>query len=73
MNLEKSYYSDYFIKADNVYIECVLTLVITSEQDRYIYIYANFENDELLLEEPVLAGYQNDFETDVFIIKPGEN
>ena len=75
LNEEKSYFSDFKIENDKVYIYCTLFIKNKSDTEKVISLNAFFEKDvELgLLKEALVSGYSLDESTQEFQLKKGEN
>ena len=75
LNEEKSYFSDFKIENDKVYIYCTLFIENKSDTEKVISLNASFEKDvELgLLKEALVSGYSLDESTQEFKLQKGEN
>ena len=75
LNEEKSYFSDFKIENDKVYIYCTLFIENKSDTEKVISLKASFEKDvELgLLKEALVSGYSLDKGTQEFKLQKGEN
>ena len=75
LNEEKSYFSDFKIENDKVYIYCTLFIENKSNTEKVISLNASFEKDvELgLLKEALVSGYSLDEGTQEFTLQKGEN
>ena len=75
LNEEKSYFSDFKIENDKVYIYCTLFIENKSDTEKVISLKASFEKDvEIgLLKEALVSGYSLDESTQEFQLKKGEN
>ena len=75
LNEGKSYFSDFKIENDKVYICCTLFIKNKSDTEKVISLNASFEKDvELgLLKEALVSGYSLDESTQEFQLKKGEN
>ena len=70
----KSFFSDFEIRDDKVYILCNVVIKNTFSIEKEIKLNAIFNDDKEsgLLKEALLAGYKDDFETDIFCVNSGE-
>ena len=75
LNEEKSYFSDFKIENDKVYIYCTLFIENKSDTEKVISLNASFEKDvEIgLLKEVLVSGYSLDESTQEFKLQKGEN
>ncbi len=75
LNEEKSYFSDFKIENDKVYIYCTLFIENKSDTEKVISLNASFEKDveNGLLKEALVSGYSLDESTQEFQLKKGEN
>ena len=75
LNEEKSYFSDFKIENDKVYIYCTLFIENKSDTEKVISLKASFEKDveNGLLKEPLVSGYSLDESTLEFQLQKGEN
>lgn len=71
---DKSYFSDFFIQGEKVYIECELTLKNSSSNNITFQLNAIMKDDvELgLLKDENLKGYYQDLANDIFTIGKNE-
>ena len=72
---EKSFFSDFKIENNKVYIYCTLFIENKSDTEKVISLKASFEKDvEIgLLKEALVSGYSLDESTQEFQLKKGEN
>ena len=72
---KESFYSDFKIENNKVYIYCDVLIKNPDKDDAKIALSGVFENDVKngLLKEPFLNGYASDFETTEFNLKNGDN
>ena len=72
---EKSFFSDFKIENNKVYIYCTLFIENKSDTEKVISLNASFEKDvEIgLLKEALVSGYSLDESTQEFQLKKGEN
>lgn len=72
---KESFYSDFKIENNKVYIYCDVLIKNPDKDDAKIALSGVFENDVKngLLKEPLLNGYASDFETTEFNLKNGDN
>ena len=70
---KESFYSNYIIEGDKVYIECKLMIKNVIGNDVAIELFADFKDDVEagLLKEAQLKGFQEDRETSEFILSQG--
>jgi len=75
LNKEKSFFSDFEIENDKVYIYCTLFLENQSNSQEVVEIKALFESDAKngLLKEENLYGYTVDENSKTFTLEQGEN
>ena len=75
LNEEKSYFSDFKIENDKVYIYCTLFIENKSDTEKVISLKASFEKDveNGLLKEALVSGYSLDESTQEFQLQKGEN
>ena len=75
LNEEKSYFTDFKIENNKVYIYCTLFIENKSDTEKVISLKASFEKDvEIgLLKEALVSGYSLDESTQEFQLKKGEN
>ena len=75
LNEEKSFFSDFKIENNKVYIYCTLFIENKSDTEKVISLKASFEKDvEIgLLKEALVSGYSLDESTQEFQLKKGEN
>ena len=75
LNEEKSYFSDFKIENDKVYIYCTLFIENKSDAEKVISLNASFEQDveNGLLKEALISGCSLDESTQKFQLKKGEN
>ena len=75
LNEGKSYFSDFKMENDKVYIYCTLFIENKSDTEKVISLNASFEKDvELgLLKEALVSGYSLDESTQEFKLQKGEN
>ena len=75
LNEEKSFFSDFKIENDKVYIYCTLFIENKSDTEKVISLNASFEKDvEIgLLKEVLVSGYSLDESTQEFKLQKGEN
>ena len=75
LNEKKSYFSDFKIENDKVYIYCTLFIKNKSDTEKVISLNASFEKDvEIgLLKEALVSGYSLDESTQEFQLQKGEN
>ena len=75
LNEEKSYFSDFKIENDKVYIYCTLFIENKSDTEKVISLKASFEKDveNGLLKEALVSGYSLDESTQEFKLQKGEN
>ena len=68
---KNSFYSDFSIKEDKVYIKCILKVKNSTSHDQRFNINANFPDDVNLglLKYENLKGYNKKLEDDIFDIK----
>ena len=54
-----SYYDEFYINKDKVFLKCYVTIENSSHNDEYIYLTANMEEDadNGLLKSPLVSGY----------------
>ena len=72
INRDESYFSDFYVKDDKVYIECELT--IESKMDYAVYIEGYFPSDEgTLLKDRSLYAYDKETGSDRFKLVRGTN
>lgn len=73
IDYENSFYSEYSIKEDKVYIECELVINNTTNKQKNIQITGTFDNDVSsgLLKNPTIYGYNSDLKTNIFEINSG--
>jgi hypothetical protein len=71
---KESYYSNYIIDGDKVYIECELAFNNLRETETTIELYADFPDDvELgLLKNAKIMGYHDDLLTSTFSLPEGK-
>ena len=72
---EKSFFSDFKIENNKVYIYCTLFIENKSDTEKVISLKASFEKDVEtgLLKEALVSGYSLDESTQEFQLKKGEN
>ncbi|MBR3847773.1 MAG: hypothetical protein IKM21_00600 [Oscillospiraceae bacterium] len=69
---ENSYFSDFYVKGDKAYIECVM--VIESPRDCDIRLLGTFPKDEgKLLKNSSVFAYDPESESDTFHLARGRN
>ena len=75
LNEEKSYFSDFKIENDKVYIYCTLFIENKSDAEKVISLNASFEKDveNGLLKEALISGCSLDESTQKFQLQKGEN
>ena len=75
LNEEKSFFSDFKIENNKVYIYCTLFIENKSDTEKVISLKASFEKDVEtgLLKEALVSGYSLDESTQEFQLKKGEN
>ena len=75
LNEEKSFFSDFKIENDKVYIYCTLFIENKSDTEKVISLNASFEKDvEIgLLKEVLVSGCSLDESTQEFKLQEGEN
>ena len=75
LNEGKSYFSDFKIENDKVYIYCTLFIENKSDTEKVISLKASFEKDveNGLLKEALVSGYSLDESTQEFQLQKGEN
>ena len=75
LNEEKSYFSDYKIENDKVYIYYTLFIENKSDAEKDISLKASFEKDveNGLLKKALVSGYSLDEITQEFQLQKGEN
>ena len=75
LNEEKSYYSDFKIENDKVYIYCTLFIENKSDTEKVISLKASFEKDfeNGLLKEALVSCYLLDESTQKIRLQKGEN
>ena len=75
LNEEKSYFSDFKIENDKVYIYCTLFIENKSDTEKVISLKASFEKDveNGLLKEVLVSGYSLDESTQEIKLQKGEN
>lgn len=75
INYEKSFFSDFDVEEDKVYIECVLCIENNTGKQHKVKFIAESEEDKEngLIKDSKLNGYNEDLETSLFDIEPGEN
>ena len=75
LNEGKSYFSDFKIENDKVYIFCTLFIENKSDAEKVISLKASFEKDveNGLLKEVLVSGYSLDEGTQEFKLQKGEN
>jgi hypothetical protein len=70
---EKSYFNDFDVINEKVFIECVLTIKNNTNRFYNFRINALFEDDvKKLLENKFLEGYSEDLNSSIFSIAPNE-
>ena len=72
---DESFYSDFKIEDDKVYIHCSVLVKNPGNDNAKISLSGVFENDKKigLLKEELLNGYSDDCETTEFNLKRGDN
>ena len=75
LNEEKSYFSDFKIENDKVYIYCTLFIENKWDTEKVISLKASFEKDAEngLLKKTLISGYSLDESVQEFQLKKGEN
>ena len=75
LDKEKSFFSDFKIENDKVYIYCTLYIDNKSDTEKVISLTASFEEDveNGLLKEALASGYSLDESTQEFQLEKGEN
>ena len=75
IDTNESFYSDYSVKGDKVYIYCTVFIKNNSQNEKNVMLNALFDNDVEtgLLKESVLKGYDIDRQTEVFELIKGVN
>ena len=71
---KESYYSDFVIEGDKVYIECELTVDNSSGEEVSVEFYADFPHDEKLglLQNATIKGFQEDKNLSEFPLQKGK-
>ena len=75
IDTQESFYSDFFVSNNKVYIKCILTINNTTEDDVNASFIGYFYEDVKtgLLKNAELKGYEDDFETSSFSIPKGKH
>ena len=75
VNTNESFFSDFYVLDNKVYIKCELLVQNTFGIDKAVKFSALCEDDKAggLLKEAQIAGYQADYIGQVFSVKPGDN
>lgn len=64
-----SWFDDFYIKEDKVFMKCEITIQNKSNQDRYIKLFANMEEDANngLIKSPTVSGYDKEGNDKFFV------
>lgn len=75
LDKEDSFFSDFKVEDDKVYIYCTLFIENQSDIEKNVVLKASLDNDAKngLLKEAVIDGYSVDRSTKTFKLKAGEN
>lgn len=75
LDKEDSFFSDFKVEDDKVYIYCTLFIENQSDVEKNVVLKASLDNDAKngLLKEAVIDGYSVDGSTKTFKLKAGEN
>ena len=75
LDKEDSFFSDFKVEEDKVYIYCTLFIENQSDIEKNVVLKASLDNDAKngLLKEAVIDGYSVDGSTKTFKLKAGEN
>ena len=75
LNKEKSFFSDFKIENDKVYIYCTLFIENQSDAEKDVVLQASLENDAKngLLKEATIKGYSIDEGVEPMKLQKGEN
>ena len=75
LNEEKSYFSDFKVENDKVYIYCTLFIENSADDEKIIELKATLNDDAEngLLKEAVIDGYSRDEATKNFTLQKGES
>lgn len=64
-----SWFDDFYIKEDKVFMKCEITIQNKSNQDRYIKLFANMEEDANngLIKSPTVSGFDKEGNDKFFV------
>lgn len=64
-----SWFDDFYIKEDKVFVKCEITIQNRSNQNRYVKLFANMEEyaNNGLIKSPIVPGYDKEGNDKFFI------